>query len=237
MAQQTDADDTHDTNSDDEGRSVEGGRPVPVEETVAVRRLDLAEALDHVGHVLAATGSLPSETRDAYETLRCALEANDEAPIPAASKELAELVDYVAKDVATKPVGDDVIAAHGRLSAALDDADGVDRGEGIETDGGRDYPEPDAPELLEAIADEGGRWYVLRAVEAAGALNEMDAVAVADHELDAKTAPVEAIAAEFVSAWDDWTRDVKGVWGTLEWAARADEYHGATVDRYTAADA
>lgn len=102
--------------------------------------------------------------------------------------------------------------------------------DGREAERGR--PSPDDAELLTAIGEVGGRYHVLRALEAVRALNEMDAVAVAEHEVDVETADVEAIAAAFCESWDVWTGDVMGVFETVAWAGRVEERYGGEADRY-----
>jgi hypothetical protein len=66
--------------------------------------------------------------------------------------------------------------------------------------------DPNSDDLLEAIARIGSREHVLRHLEAAGAMGELDAIQVA-HEIDTEPMTAENIAATFVESWDTFVED------------------------------
>jgi hypothetical protein len=96
--------------------------------------------------------------------------------------------------------------------------------------------DPRDDDLLTAIARHGSREHILRQLEAAGAMGELDAIQVAKEEVNHVPDDPDKIAKIFVDAWDTYVEDTFSEESHDEWLRAVDETYGDQADAYLDAE-
>lgn len=96
--------------------------------------------------------------------------------------------------------------------------------------------DPRDDDLLSAIARYGSREHILRQLEAAGSMAELDATAVAKEQVGHIPDEPDKIAELFVSAWDTYVEETFSEEAHNEWLTAADETYGEQADAYLDAE-